>query len=96
LYLACFVNKDHSQQILRDLTQTPFSDRISDGVPKDVLVAHKIGVYGDQADSDCGIVYLPDRHYLLCIMFALPPAQANQHMATVSKLVYDFVSDQDR
>lgn len=95
LYLACFVNEDHSQQILRDLTQTSFSDRIPAGVPKDVLVAHKIGVYGDEADSDCGIVYLPNRPYLLCIMLSLPAAQANQYMVAVSRLVYDFVSDQD-
>jgi beta-lactamase class A len=96
LYLACFVNEDHSQQILKDLTQTPFSDRLAAGVPDSVRVAHKIGVYGDQADSDCGIIYVPDRHYLLCVMMGLPPSQANKHIATISKMAYDFVSDQER
>lgn len=93
LYLACFVNETHSQQILKDLTKTPFTDRLAAGIPDDVDVAHKIGVYGEEADSDCGIVYEPNRPYLLCIMLAMPPAEAHKHMATISKLVYDFVSD---
>ncbi len=93
LYNATYINIEHSQAILEHLTQTSFSDEIDAGVPDDISVSHKIGVGGaDNTYSDCGIVYAPNRHYLLCIgTEGLSEKQADVFMADISRQVYDYV-----
>lgn len=97
LYFACYNTKEHSQEVLRYLTQTSFSNRLVAGVDQEVTVAHKIGVFNTQVQSDCGIVYLEDNHYVLCIMLAGNNTDAtNQTMAELSKMVFDFVKGSKR
>jgi beta-lactamase class A len=93
LYFACYNTWDDSQAILKLLTQTPFAERLVAGIPdKDVLVAHKIGVFNSRVQSDCGIVYLPQRHYVLCVMLeGGDNAGINAHIAEISGRVYTFV-----
>jgi beta-lactamase class A len=93
LYNATYVNVEHSQMILKYLAESPFNDKIVAGVPKGVAVAHKIGVaVPNDTYSDCGIVYAPNRHYLLCVgVVGMNEKKASDFMARVSKSVYDFV-----
>ncbi len=93
LYDAKYVDLDHSQYILQLLTESPFNDRIEAGVPDDILVAHKIGTASaDHTFSDCGIVYAPNRNYLLCLgLSGSSEATAARFMAEVSKAVYSYV-----
>lgn len=93
LYNATYVNLDHSQKILGFLANTQFNDKIRAGVPEDVAVAHKIGTAGaENTFSDCGIVYAPNRHYILCVgSNGGDEKRAAQFMAEVSKAAYDFV-----
>ena len=97
LYLSSYLNKKDSQEILQILTQTLFNDKLPAGVPSGVPVAHKIGVF-EEADTkqsiynDCGIVYVPKRPYLLCLMFKGNEAEAQKYMVNVSKIIYSFVS----
>lgn len=93
LYNASYVNIEHSQEILGYLAESDFRDQIVAGVPEGVSVAHKIGVNDpDKTYSDCGIVYAPNRPYLLCIgMKGGTEKQANTFMATVSRAVYEYV-----
>jgi beta-lactamase class A len=96
LYFSCYLNWQHSQELLTYLSQTPFNERIASPIPKGVQVAHKIGVFSDKlAESDCGIVYAPKRPYVLCIMVGLPGDQANALMAELSKDIYDFIVSQE-
>ena len=72
LYSAIYLNKDSSEQALKLLIQSDFHDGIVAGVPQNLLVAHKFaererGVDGVQL-HDCGIVYYPNRPYLICVM----------------------------
>jgi beta-lactamase class A len=92
LYFASVLNKDHSQEILNIMTKSRFTDKIPAGVGDNVPVAHKIGVLGTALYSDCGIVFVPKRTYLLCIVENTNEAEATQHITTVSKAVYDFIS----
>ncbi len=67
-YLYDFVNEypQYKEQILSDYINTIFNDKIPAGVPKDIDVAHKIGVLGSSY-HDASIVY--DEHpYILIIM----------------------------
>jgi beta-lactamase class A len=95
LYFSAYLSKNDSQEILKYLSQSDADNRITKNLPHSIPVAHKIGVYNaNWAESDCGIIYLPKRPYILCIMVGLPEDQANDFIAEISKDVYDFVSKQ--
>lgn len=96
LYFSCYVNTAHSQELLTMLTKSDFNDRLRAGISdKDVVVAHKIGNFKDQVQSDCGLVYVPKRQYVLCIMLDGPEtAETSNHIATLSKMAYEFVKNQ--
>ncbi|HSE61278.1 MAG TPA: serine hydrolase [Candidatus Saccharimonadales bacterium] len=95
LYFACYNSVGDSQTILQTLTQTPFNDRIAAGVAdKSIPIAHKIGVFNSQVQSDCGIVYMPARNYVLCVMLRGDDTpDTKSRMAEISKIVYDFVKN---
>ncbi len=96
LYLSAYLGYESSSAILTDLTQTDFVDKLPAGVPAGVSVAHKIGVFrvAETKDiySDCGIVYVPDRPYVMCIMVAADEDTAREEIVTYSKMIYSFVS----
>lgn len=93
LYNAAYVNAEDSQRILNFLANTPFNDEIVAGVSADTTVAHKIGVATDnETFSDCGIVYAPNRNYILCVgSNGGDEKVAAQFMAEISKAAYSFV-----
>ncbi|HEV7454430.1 MAG TPA: serine hydrolase, partial [Candidatus Saccharimonadales bacterium] len=89
------LEKTDSQQLLAYLTKSTATNRLTKGLPASVAVAHKVGVNNaNWAESDCGIVYVPKRPYIICVMVGLPEDQADKFIADVSKIVYDFVSQQ--
>lgn len=93
LYLATYVNRDSSNEILGYLTNSAEHSRLTKDLPKNVKVAHKNGVYNQQwSESDCGIIYATKRPYALCIMIGLPDQQANEFMASMSREIYDYVT----
>jgi beta-lactamase class A len=93
LYYASFLSNADSETILAYLTKSTETRRLTAQLPNGVLVAHKNGVNNTiWAQSDCGIVYVPNRPYLICAMVGLPEDQANTFIANVSKTVYDYVS----
>lgn len=96
LYLSSFLSKKNSQRILQMLTQTIFKDKIPAGMPNDIQIAHKIGVFTEIDTSkdifiDCGIIYVPNRPYILCIFVKDTDEQAQKHMSHISKMVYGYV-----
>lgn len=105
LYLSSYVPQETSNEILRLLTQTIFRDRIVEGVPADIPVAHKIGVFEprdpkqfsrEAVYTDCGIVYAPKRPYILCVMAQAPKADAQRSMREISAKVFAYVSSANR
>lgn len=93
LYFACFNNKQDSQEILGYLSKSSAQGRIASGVPTNVIVAHKFGTsIKTLTDSDCGIFYVPNRPYVLCIMLGLPAEQASVLQSEISRLVYQTVT----
>lgn len=98
LYLSSYLSYKDSNELLDIMTTSPYDMRIGAGVPKEVKVAHKVGIYKDpnngsnEVHADCGIVYVPKRPYILCIMINDSIEESTKHMATISKLVYDYVS----
>lgn len=97
LYLSSYLQREHSNAILNTLTKTNFTDRLPSGVPGNVSVAHKIGIYEldklHPVFSDCGIIYAPNRPYSLCVMTQDIEEEASRsQMRTISKMVYGYVS----
>ncbi len=93
LYNASYVNIEHSQLILDHLANTDFDEMIVAGVPQNITVTHKIGVNDlELAYSDCGIVYAPNRPYIMCAgSWGAPPKDAHKFMSESSKAVYEYV-----
>lgn len=93
LYLSCFNSYANSQQILSWMAESNSPPRLKAGVPNDVTIAHKYGTSGGVSESDCGIIYLPKRPYLVCIMVGADVEQANAIIQTASRKVYDYISE---
>ncbi|HUD11838.1 MAG TPA: serine hydrolase [Candidatus Saccharimonadia bacterium] len=95
LYYASYLTNADSEQILVYLSHSADTNRLTADIPKNVIVAHKLGVNNATwAQSDCGIVYVPRRPYLICAMVGLRQDQANTFIAGISKDVYDYVTSQ--
>jgi len=94
LYFACYLNNKDSQQILTYLSESKFKNRIVDGVrDKDVVVAHKTGNFEQDTQSDCGIVYLSKRNYILCAMIkGGDNPETDKIISKISNITYSFVS----
>ena len=96
LYFSCYNSKEDSQKMLDQLTKSKFTSRIPAGVTdKSIKIAHKIGTNFNNNQNDCGIVYYPKNNYLICVL--IPGAESettDQHIANISKLVYDYINKQ--
>jgi len=71
LYNSSYLNHDMSELALKILTKSTFKNGIAGGLPKDIIVAHKFGERIIDKKSqlhDCGIVYIPRKNYLICVM----------------------------
>lgn len=99
LYLSSYIPNKYSNEILDILTTTKQNDKLPAGIPPDTKVAHKIGVFRpvgstekDQIFTDCGIVYVPNRPYSLCLMAITDEDKAREIMTFISRMVYKYVS----
>ena len=72
LYYATYLDKDYSEKALGILSKSEFDQGLVASVPSSVIVSHKFGerhlADGTSQLHDCGIIYYPNRPYLLCIM----------------------------
>ncbi len=93
LYFSCYLNKQNSQELLRYLDDSIFTERLRAGVSDDSIpIAHKVGNYTQDTQSDCGIVYIPRRNYILCVMIKVADnPEGDKKIAEISKIVYDFM-----
>jgi beta-lactamase class A len=99
IYFSCYLSYEHSNNLLDIMALPSEMDRIKNSVPQDIKVANKFGIYTvlgeeeNQVYSDCGIVYVPQRRYILCVMVrgAKVPDEAGKRIEDISKIVYDFV-----
>lgn len=96
LYLSSYLSVQDSSYLLDILTKTNFKDKIPAGIPANISIAHKIGVF-DLTESDgkvytdCGIVYFPNRPYTLCIFVKNSESEAKKHMAYISRIIYSYL-----
>jgi beta-lactamase class A len=101
LYTASFLTRANSERILEWLDSSKFTQFAQQGVPDDVAFPHKFGEDDRmKAYSDSGIVYIPNRPYILSVMVqareGIPHELAQQEaaafMAAFSKEAYQYFS----
>jgi len=71
LFNASYLNRDMSEKALDMISQSEYKEGIVAGVPPTVTVSHKFGERSYENIRqlhDCGIVYYPNKPYILCIM----------------------------
>jgi len=72
LFNGSYLNKEYSEKALSILSKVTYDKGLVAGVPPHISVAHKFGerelLGGVKQLHDCGIVYYPNRPYLLCVM----------------------------
>jgi len=101
LFNASYIDQDNSEKALEILSKTQYYKGLVAGVPENITVAHKFGERQylpskEKQLHDCGIVYLPGKPYLICIMSrANDFDQAASFIKNISKTVYNHVSKQE-
>lgn len=100
LYNTTYLSPSQSEEALRLLSKSTFTQGLVAGVPKGMTVAHKYGEHVLSANgnatgvelSDCGIIYYPAHPYLLCVMTsAKDEATATATIAKISQQTYAAV-----
>lgn len=101
LYTASFLSREYSQDFLELLTQSEFKDFLNRGIPDNVPFAHKFGIREDVFSYlDSGIVYFPNRPYLLTVAVsgngqAAEDDRVRGIMEKISKTVFEYVSEKE-
>lgn len=105
LYVSSFLKREYSQQILAWLDESTFARFLARDLPADIPFPHK---YGENLEfnvySDSGIVYLPNRPYLLTVMVSGVPGRsqeesetrAEQFMGDVSARAFTYFSSESQ
>jgi beta-lactamase class A len=78
-------------ELIKDLEETIFNDRINALLPKEIRVAHKIG-NNTGTVNDVGIVFAK-QPYVISFMTRdiISGEKANEAIATVSRMVFDYI-----
>lgn len=98
LYNATYLNRTYSEKALNLLSQTTFKAGLLAGLPEGMVVAHKFGERGFLNSNvvqlhDCGIVYVNNNPYLLCVMTrGTDFQQLGRVIADISAIAYRNVS----
>jgi beta-lactamase class A len=95
LYYSAYLRRTFSELALSIMSETDYNTQIPAGVPKDIPVSHKVGyLYSDGINHyhDCGIIYHPQKPYILCIMSTgADEFEADRVMSKISSIVYKNV-----
>lgn len=100
LFNASYLNREDSETVLGMLSKTTFDKGIVAGVPKGIVVAHKFGERVNYINGmvestqlhDCGIVYYPEKPYILCLMTRGKSFEEQEaFISDMSKFFYDQV-----
>ena len=98
LFNSSYLEEKMSEKALNILSRSQYTKGLVAGIPQNITVAHKFGERQflpshEKQLHDCGIVYLPKKPYLICIMSRSTDFdKAANFIHQVSKVVYDEIS----
>lgn len=105
LYTSSFLTRTNSQYLLELLDRATFNDFLTSVVPENVPFPHKYGVgayrEGTNFYADSGIVYTPERPYLITVMVEGVKTEDFEErtkllMHEVSLTAYDYFSNYEK
>ncbi len=84
------VNADFSQMMLNILKRQQVRGRLDLYLPEEVVIAHKTGDL-DYLEHDGGIVYLPDKAYIICVLTNQTESnkEGREIIGKISRLIYE-------
>jgi beta-lactamase class A len=95
LYNSSYLSREMSEKALSIMADINFIGGIKGRLPFNVPVAHKFGerIFNDQKQlHDCGIVYLEEKNYLICIMTRGESfTQMSGAISDLSRTVFDHI-----
>lgn len=93
LFFSSSLTQPDSSTILDSLTHSTYTTGIRSDIPDSIKIAHKMGVREEtKALYDCGIIYLPNKPYFLCVMTQnFSPEQGEHILQTISDKIYTFL-----
>ncbi len=100
LYTSSILKRESSQKLLELLAATEFREFLSAGLPTGTMFSHKFGIQEDLgAYLDSGIVYIPNRPYLITVAIKGTDAPGEREMASalmkeISQATFQFISTQ--
>lgn len=99
LFNASYLNQEMSEKLLSLLSQVEYQNALVRGVNNpQIIISHKFGERTFEATSerqlhDCGIVYYPEKPYLVCIMTRGQDfSKLSSAIAKLSQVIYESVS----
>ena len=92
IYNGQCINAKWSAEMMSIMKEQQVNDRIPQGLPRDVVVAHKTANLTNLANADVGIVFADNRPYIICIINNNSPddTATNGQIAALSEAVYDY------
>jgi len=104
LYYSCSLSPENSNKILSLLVEAPEAGGLKQSLEgESIMVATKANSLLDGVQSDCGIFYLENRDYLLCIFLRKPTVEEGvaqddrtNYFRNISKQVFEFVNNSRR
>ena len=89
-YYGRNINKEYSDMMLDILKRQQVRGRLDLYLPEEVVIAHKTGDL-DRLEHDAGIVYLPDKEYIICVLTndTVTNKDGREIIGRISKLVYE-------
>lgn len=97
LYNTSYLNHEYSEKALQLLSEVSYNKALRAGVPQEIIVAHKFGESGydngERELHDCGIIYHPQKPYMLCIMTKGKDLDKMENtIKDISRFTYDQVN----
>ena len=94
LHSASYLSVQDSEKILQWMSEYSFNNYLASGLPRGMPFAHKIGIYEEKGVYlDAGIVYVPQRPYILIVMVNEKNSEKAQNLfRDISQKVYGYIS----
>ena len=93
IYSGVYLSRKNSAYLIEIMTNTTFNDFLSQGIPKNIKFAHKWGGgYREKIYADAGIVYTPNRPYMITVMIKGKDHLSTDESATLAKQIFKEIS----
>lgn len=101
LYNASYLSRNTSEYALDLMSRVRYEKGLTDNLPEEIAVSHKFGLRRDTEVEgivylhDCGIIYYPEKPYLLCVMTkGKDYDKLTQIISTLSSNIYQQIKNQ--